>query len=190
MFYEDDLSHEREMAGREWASLAERFTNDGYREGITAGKEAASQVGFDEGFATVGVPVGRKLGSLRGIVNGLLLYLTALLPQQRQQELSPTDLQAAVEETRDIVRRLDALQLQDVAPPDMEAIAHAREHGLDDDAFVGNGGETEHLTQAFASLSTTDGAERMMELSARLDHILARLGVQLHAFCPTTNGSA
>ncbi|KAI0315889.1 hypothetical protein OF83DRAFT_1164597 [Amylostereum chailletii] len=35
----------------EWQKLSDDFTNAGYREGITAGKEGALQEGFDAGFA-------------------------------------------------------------------------------------------------------------------------------------------
>lgn len=92
----------------------------GYREGITAGKESALQQGFDDGFAHTGAPLGRELGILRGLCSALIALLSR--PQ-------PTDTaQAALAETRDIAAQLANVRFSDIVPPDLEALAHAREH--------------------------------------------------------------
>lgn len=92
----------------------------GYREGITAGKESALQQGFDDGFAHTGAPLGRELGILRGLCSALIALLSR--PQ-------PTDAaQVALAEARDIASQLANVRFSDIVPPDLEAIAHAREH--------------------------------------------------------------
>lgn len=92
----------------------------GYREGITAGKESALQQGFDEGFAEVGAPLGREVGILRGMALALISFLTASPDQASQQDL--------IQELRDISSELSRIRLSDIAPRDLEAERHAREH--------------------------------------------------------------
>ncbi|KZT73845.1 hypothetical protein DAEQUDRAFT_702818 [Daedalea quercina L-15889] len=104
----------------EWEKISSGFTNAGYREGITAGKESALQSGFDEGFAQVGAPIGRQLGILRGIASALLSFL--------QGSTSHPNQAALAEEIRTIGSQLGAIRFSDVAPPDLEAERHAREH--------------------------------------------------------------
>lgn len=106
----------------------------GYREGISAGRASTVQAGFDEGYSVHGAPLGRELGQLRGLANGLLVLLTSAaipLPQPPSWASSTSGKDAAVEAARDLVRRLGKLRVQDVAPPDEEAERHAREHGED-----------------------------------------------------------
>ncbi|ESK93919.1 hypothetical protein Moror_12967 [Moniliophthora roreri MCA 2997] len=104
----------------EWTKLSIEFTNAGYREGITAGKESALQEGFDSGFASVGAPLGREMGLLRGMSSAFVSYLTIAkhLPDD-----NPTVLEA-----RTIASQLSNVRFSDIAPPDLEAEAHAREH--------------------------------------------------------------
>ena len=95
----------------------------GYREGITAGKESALQEGFDEGFALTGAPIGRHLGLLRGFAATLVAFVSsgAALP-------AGVDCQAALDEARSISGALSAIRFSDIAPPDLQAEQHAREH--------------------------------------------------------------
>ncbi|KAM6493072.1 hypothetical protein JOM56_011206 [Amanita muscaria] len=116
-----DLTLARE---NEWSRLASDFTNAGYREGINAGKEAALQEGFDAGFAQVGAPLGRELGVLRGIASALVGFLSS--------SKAPS---SSLIEARDIAAQLSKVRFSDIAPPDLEAEAHAREHlASEDDA--------------------------------------------------------
>ena len=94
----------------------------GYREGITAGKEGVLQEGFDAGFASVGAPLGRDLGILRGLAAALLAFLSRPSPPPLVSSI------ALVEEVRDLASALSNVRLSDIAPPDLEALAHAREH--------------------------------------------------------------
>ncbi|KAF9484176.1 hypothetical protein BDN70DRAFT_789102, partial [Pholiota conissans] len=103
----------------EWSRISSDFTNVGYREGITAGKEAASQEGFDEGFANVGVPIGRELGLLRGIATVILFSLKA----------SPDSCaRDAIAEAQEISSLLSRIRFSDIMPRDLEAEEHARQH--------------------------------------------------------------
>ncbi|KII90576.1 hypothetical protein PLICRDRAFT_106317 [Plicaturopsis crispa FD-325 SS-3] len=114
-----------------WAKISSEFTNAGYREGITAGKESALQEGFDDAFARVGAPIGRELGLLRGYASAAISYLNSTSGAAEQ-----------VAEARSIGAALSAVRFSDIAPRDREAEAHAREHletddGEPDDARVG-----------------------------------------------------
>ncbi|EJD04417.1 uncharacterized protein FOMMEDRAFT_146353 [Fomitiporia mediterranea MF3/22] len=109
---------------REWSRLSEHFVNAGYREGITAGKEGALQSGFDGGFKDTGAPIGRELGNLRGIAAGLL----SLMESSRLPETKLGNAAELLVEVRAISKGLARLQFANLAPPDEEALAHAREH--------------------------------------------------------------
>jgi len=160
-------------ADREWNSLADRYTNDGYREGITAGKEAHLQEGFDQGFAETGVPVGRNLGNLRGTAAALMQYLTQMQSQPVSDANGSTQLRADLDEMRSITQGLAELQFRDIAPRDAEAIAHAREHGIEEEEDAGD-----QLAKALGGMKTVDGQVRLQELSERLHTVLSRMGRQ------------
>lgn len=78
------------------------------------------QQGFDEGFAEVGAPLGRELGILRGISTALLSFLKMTPDQTGQQGL--------IQEVGELVSQLGSVRLSDIAPPDLEAERHIREH--------------------------------------------------------------
>ena len=102
----------------------------GYREGITAGKEGALQGGFDNGFAKVGAPIGRELGIPRGLSSALLASLSRPPSSSASTGSVPSafDAAALADELREIAAALANVRFSDIAPPDLEAIAHAREH--------------------------------------------------------------
>ncbi|KAF8970694.1 hypothetical protein BDZ97DRAFT_1914576 [Flammula alnicola] len=104
----------------EWSRMESEFTNVGYREGITAGKESASQEGFDIGFATIGVPIGRELGVLRGISSVIVSFLKASVDMSQQEQM--------IAEAQDISSQLSRIRFSDVMPRDLEAEEHARKH--------------------------------------------------------------
>ncbi|KAJ8506951.1 hypothetical protein ONZ45_g10620 [Pleurotus djamor] len=106
----------------EWSKLSSDFTNVGYREGITAGKEAALQEGFDDGFANVGVPLGRELGLLRGLASALLSFVSDSADNAEQ------DRSTALISAKEIVSGLGQVRFADIVPRDLEAEQHAREH--------------------------------------------------------------
>ncbi|THH29252.1 hypothetical protein EUX98_g4944 [Antrodiella citrinella] len=98
----------------------------GYREGITAGKESHLQQGFDDGFAQTGAPLGREMGLLRGSASAILSVLTSevLLPRPGLNVIRDS----LIQEARAIASGLNEVRFSDVAPPDLEAVQHAREH--------------------------------------------------------------
>ncbi|KAG8834485.1 hypothetical protein FRC17_008541 [Serendipita sp. 399] len=130
--------------------MQDEFTNVGYREGITKGKEDALQEGFDNGFAGVGVPIGRRLGVMRGIVAGLLAALkvkgSPLLQILSSQQACDT-LRGRLEI---LSRQLNSVRLKDVAPRDLQAEQHAREH-----RDIEKEGTDDALAEAFLELSTS-----------------------------------
>jgi len=111
------------------SSITFFLMQSGYREGITAGKESALQEGFDAGFASVGVPLGRNLGFLRGVASALVTFLQSNMCQHMEKD-------ALLEEARAIAARLAAVRFSDIAPPDLEAEMHAREHLAEEDDFT------------------------------------------------------
>ena len=124
----------------EWSRLSSKFTNvgslvfyckesynivwrsqkAGYREGITAGKEAALQEGFDAGFADTGVPIGRELGILRGMSSAILALLRTSIAVNEKESIHADALE--------ISSQLSRIRFSDIMPRDLEAEEHARQH--------------------------------------------------------------
>ena len=138
-------------------------TQAGYREGITAGKEGALQEGFDAGFASVGAPLGRDLGILRGLAAALLAFLSRSSPPASSSN-------ALVEEVRGLASALSNVRLSDIAPPDLEALAHAREH-LEQARIDSRGDDEDDLTDPAAlneELKTKRDMEGLEDLMAQM----------------------
>lgn len=131
----------------DWAKLSNEFTNSGYREGIIAGKESALQEGFDAGFAHVGVPIGRDLGSMRGIISAITSFLSS-------KSQDSTTLTTA----REISSSLAGVRFSDIVPVDQEAEQYAREHlDADDDPI----GQSEELLQKREMEGLEDMVQRL-----------------------------
>ncbi|KAI9058448.1 hypothetical protein FKP32DRAFT_1680850 [Trametes sanguinea] len=162
-FWSDDP---KVLQDSEWTKISSEFTNAGYREGITAGKESALQQGFDEGFAHVGAPLGHELGILRGLCSALIAFL-------KRTPMSVAENAPILTEVRDIAAQLANVRFSDIAPPDPEAIAHAKEH-MDSAARDGED-EAEDLTDP-ANLNEEIKQKRDVE---HLEDLLARLTAQV-----------
>ena len=135
----------------------------GYREGIVAGKEAFLQAGFDTGFADVGVPLGRELGTLRGIAAAMGSFLTSQKPDSQE-----------LEELRSISCLLSAIQFSDIAPRDLDAEQHAKEHlDLDSDRAVVENTQPETGPVPQESWSMED----VVKLKDRLTLLAVKLGL-------------
>lgn len=133
-----------------WNRISSEFTNAGYREGIIAGKEASLQEGFDSGFANVGVPIGRELGTLRGIASALIAFLS-------EDGHDPT--LSELEEARAIATALSQIRFSDIAPGDLEAEQHAREHleDINDDPAISQKRDMESLEDMLSHLAAGSG---------------------------------
>ncbi|KDN33501.1 hypothetical protein RSAG8_13408, partial [Rhizoctonia solani AG-8 WAC10335] len=144
------------IADREWNKLSTDF-----------------MTGFDDGFALTGAPLGRQVGSLRGEANALLALCT-------RRQLA--DLEG---EVREIVQGLSRVKLSALAPPDMQAIEHAREHESDapDVGDVETSNRMGDLADAFESVSTfkSSGKEDVMRRSVEAMAELNRLRERLEA---------
>ncbi|KAF9529107.1 hypothetical protein CPB83DRAFT_928077 [Crepidotus variabilis] len=173
----------------EWTKLSNDFTNAGYREGITAGKESALQEGFDTGYADVGAPIGRELGILRGMAT---VTLNLLDGQSKMLQNVPEDKDKLLAEARDISTQLSRIRFSDIMPPDLEAEAHAREHlqiqgeELDVHHDVQNKKDIETLEDRLENLNREEDsqfqglrptAESTKELRERLYTVIKRLGL-------------
>jgi Essential protein Yae1, N terminal len=124
----------------EWSRISSKFTNvsslillkrifydivrrsqkAGYREGISAGKEAALQEGFDGGFADTGVPIGRELGILRGMSSAILALLRSSIAVNEKESIQA--------DAQEISSQLSRIRFSDIMPRDLEAEEHARQH--------------------------------------------------------------
>ncbi|KAF9646929.1 hypothetical protein BDM02DRAFT_3117884 [Thelephora ganbajun] len=183
----------------EWSKITSDFTNAGYREGITAGKESALQTGFDAGYTQVGVPLGREIGLLRGAALALMTFIDS--PQLLQP---PEVLAEAQREIQSISAQLSDIRFSDIVPRDLEAEAHAREHladdegdlpvnGLDENGFVQNEEVTERrkmeqLEDMMSSFGTSPtpssnlprpGPEDVKVTRVRLLQVARTLGLEL-----------
>lgn len=156
---EDIWGKTDDIHNQEWNKLDNDFTNAGYREGITAGKENSLQEGFDEGFATVGVPLGRGVGKLRGIASACIALLT--LSGQSAAYPPLTELQ-------NILQCLNQLRFKDLVSPDLQAEDHMKEHLQSDETLSTTAGEEEH-----------DKAINTLEdCKTRLQRVVDKLGLQ------------
>ena len=148
------------------------FSQVGYREGITAGKEQALQGGFDDGFATIGAPLGREVGILRGIVHVLLARW-----ETQANDDTPSTQSVPYSELRALSRRLDAIRFKDLAPKDVQAELHALEH-MD----VEKEGQDDVLAQSFSALGTMDRPDARKELNEirlQLQSILCNMTISI-----------
>ncbi|KAJ7482258.1 hypothetical protein B0H11DRAFT_1724055 [Mycena galericulata] len=135
----DDSADQQTSRDIEWTKVSFEFTNVGYREGIIAGKESALQEGFDTGFASVGAPLGREIGSLRGMASALVAFLNSSLCNHVNKD-------ALLAEARAIATDLAFVRFTNVVPRDIEAEEHARQHLADEDDDLGMD-ENEELSE-------------------------------------------
>lgn len=165
----------------------------GYREGITAGKESALQEGFDAGFAQIGVPLGRELGILRGVASAMLAFLSS---QSNADAMS-----SYISEARDIATRLADVRFSDIAPRDLEAEQHAREHlqsygeELDENEDITEKRQVEQLEDMMNQLTAGTGPAAVMNghkrpgmedvkaLRSRLEALGIVTGVDVKTLC-------
>ncbi|KAL0952372.1 hypothetical protein HGRIS_006649 [Hohenbuehelia grisea] len=187
----DDDPHAVSTSDSDWNKMSSEFTNVGYREGITAGKEAALQEGFDDAFANVGAPMGRELGALRGVSSAILSFLSA----PASNELSTAiDAQSMLTEARDISAQLGHIRWSDIAPRDLEAEEHARQHlEAEGEAMEGNEAleekrKLEQVEDMLAGMTSNEGSssgparptiEDVARLRQRLEALNASLGMNL-----------
>ncbi|KAF9517172.1 hypothetical protein BS47DRAFT_1339882 [Hydnum rufescens UP504] len=191
---DDNTVPEHHFGRQEWDRLEDNFINAGYREGITAGKEEALQEGFDYGFETYGVPIGREIGMLRGLASALLIFLSREDkdnhpdPRDARQKESPTGVPEAERpeeqvrvwldptnirtEVTEIVRALADVRLASLIPPDVEAIEHAKEHAGGDEGL-------EKLVGSDAAEERDRKVQEIEILKTRLKHVLRDLGLDI-----------
>ncbi|KAG7098383.1 hypothetical protein E1B28_000341 [Marasmius oreades] len=185
----DENPHPDSTRDAEWTKMSSEFTNAGYREGITAGKESTLQEGFDSGFAQVGAPIGREIGLLRGVASGLVSYLST------SKGLSDQDIQLV--EAREIAAGLSGIRFSDIAPRDLEAEQHAREHlemegkDADDDMDINEElaekrkmeGLEDMLSRLAAETHSPDGGQKrpttedVQRLKVRLQTLTSAIGL-------------
>ncbi|PBK59069.1 hypothetical protein ARMSODRAFT_899752 [Armillaria solidipes] len=136
--WDEEVTSNLHIGDAEWTKMSLEFTNTGYREGITAGKEAALQEGFNAGFAQVGAPIGYELGLLRGIASVLASFLSSA---------SDSDW----EEARSISSALSSIRFSDI---DVEAEEHLEDGIVSGPEKIDEKREIEDLEGTLNRLST------------------------------------
>ncbi|VVB02710.1 unnamed protein product [Arabis nemorensis] len=91
---DDQEPSDARLLDREWECRQKKYNESGYRDGIIAGKEAASQEGYNIGYKE-SVLDGYKFGIVRGVSSAL-----AFLPDDLREKLSDE------QETRDKFQEL------------------------------------------------------------------------------------
>ena len=103
--------------------------------------------------------MGRELGAIRGMASALLVFVTSKSPET-------TEERSLVIEARDIVSQLSSIRFTDIAPRDLEAEEHARQHLEDDESGLGVKGELVENMKMDVAL-----------LKSRLDNLALKLGL-------------
>lgn len=145
-----------------------------------------------------GVAVGRELGLIRGILSSMLSFLnetSVAVPSETDDQL--------IIEAQEINSRLSRIRFSDVMPPDLEAEEHARRYheqdgselDVDQERSTSSTGELELLENMIEQMNSdserTNGlvlhpakdrptTEEVGVLKNRLDHLVARLGMNVH----------
>ncbi|GAA5832142.1 hypothetical protein JCM3766R1_003738 [Sporobolomyces carnicolor] len=175
-----------QISGQEWDKLSSRYSDAGYRDGITAGKNAKLQSGFDQGFA-LAAPYARELGSLRGVAASLLSLLTTASGAKHASTLydsleggGGSSKESVVAELREIVNALGKLDAVRILPVDAEAEEHAKSH--EDEGISQQMRDRKEMREMEDMLSGIGGkaaqSSGVEECRARLERILAVFGME------------
>ena len=103
--------------------------------------------------------MGRELGAIRGMASALLVFVTSRSPET-------TEERSLAIEARDIVSQLSSIRFTDIAPRDLEAEEHARQHLEDDESGLDVKGELVENMKVDVAL-----------LKSRLDNLALKLGL-------------
>ena len=103
--------------------------------------------------------MGRELGAIRGMASALLVFVTSKSPET-------TEERSLAKEARDIVSQLSSIRFTDIAPRDLEAEEHARQHLEDDESGLDVKGELVENMKMDVAL-----------LKSRLDNLALKLGL-------------
>lgn len=103
--------------------------------------------------------MGRELGAIRGMASALLVFVTSKSPET-------TEERSLAIEARDIVSQLSSIRFTDIAPRDLEAEEHARQHLEDDESGLDVKGELVENMKMNVAL-----------LKSRLDNLALKLGL-------------
>jgi len=152
------------------------------------------QEGFDQGFATAGVPIGRELGLVRGIVSAIISSSSSLF----DETMPPPDTgdHQTITEIQEINSRLSRIRFSDIVPPDLEAEEHARQHQGEDGNELGaaEGRDLELLESMIEQMNTDSEkpnghsaklrpiGDDVRVLKDRLDQLAGRLGMDINYY--------
>lgn len=139
------------LLNREWKLRQDQFHTMGYREGITAGKEASAQDGFNVGFKQ-SVNNGYNWGLVRGMTSAF-----SNLPNHLKEKL------ASKVETRERIQNLN-LSTQNISTTDALKIYHKSIQHTEVGQEVLEDDQLEKLHKELVSV-----LREMPELSVKID---------------------
>ncbi|WVF69840.1 hypothetical protein IAT40_004620 [Kwoniella sp. CBS 6097] len=175
------------LVNQEYTRISSKFSDAGYREGITDGKLATLQQGFDEGFAQ-SVPLSRRVGILRGKAAALLSIATssssstsASSPAASPSSSVPpshasTDL---IDSLRDLIRRLSQLRRDEILPEDKERIEHEKEDHPDGEGYELDQSDKRDMESLERSLGLMGDAGATREKKEDGEAVISRLEAEL-----------
>ncbi|WVQ83368.1 hypothetical protein IAT38_005509 [Cryptococcus sp. DSM 104549] len=158
------------LVEREYNRIANTYSDAGYREGITDGKLATLQDGFDEGFA-LSVPLSRQVGSLRGRAAALLAISSASTSTSHAAS-------SLVDAVRDLVRDLGALRRDQILPEDEERLQHEKEEH-EEDGFELDHNEKREMEGLERSLELMGGGGDVVSAKRPGEEVLLELEMRL-----------
>lgn len=136
------------------------------------------QEGFDESFAQVGAPLGREIGSLRGIASAAF----GLLSSQMSHAGSDV-LERRRSEIQNIIGSLGRIHLEDLASKDLQAEEHMRKHldpGTSSDAVVSYEVDRHNVAATKSENNQIKPAvEEVDRLRSRLSNLLQEIGLKI-----------
>ncbi|KAJ2956219.1 hypothetical protein NQZ79_g7902 [Umbelopsis isabellina] len=181
---QDQLSYDQQIAEREWNKMNEVHGNEGYKDGIVAGKDITIQEGFNRGYKE-GVALGRQFGKLRGTVSTLIVYYTQL----QKDVIDP----ALMEKLTHLNKELTAVGIEDLFTKEYFRDSEQGVEAKSSDPCCGQGscGETRAeaksgccQTSASCASSDTksiDATTVVNNYQKRVDDILAQIPLSLRS---------
>ncbi|WVQ98026.1 hypothetical protein IAU59_005147 [Kwoniella sp. CBS 9459] len=171
------------LVNQEYTRISSKFSDAGYREGITDGKLATLQQGFDAGFAQ-SVPLSRRVGLLRGRAAALLAIVTtsssSASPAASPSPSGPHSHASAdlIDSLRDLNRRLSLLRRDEILPEDKERIEHEKEDHPDGEGYEldqTDKRDMESLERSLGSMGDAGASKQRMDGEVVIGRLEAEL---------------
>lgn len=149
----DNVSHTE----KEWEHLKSIRHADGYREGISDGKAAWVQQGFNKGYE-VGFASIQHVAELRGKLWGIISMIQTTLPQTNRKQV--------IEQIQDLISRLGTLEQEIVKDIQFQNLGHSKDTHGDSEMVQEANTNTHKLEQQVTELSKERRQQHHVQLEA------------------------